>query len=730
MKFDEIMDSEKLNMENDELKKSSELQKNETSLSESVQKEFSSASEKETDNTVASSKEQAKETVANSEKMATNATNVSDANDKVEEKALTENEDIDETTLPQVSTTNRRTESVAINPTDTKKEEIVSEEKGAEETAVAQINQVMQEVEETEQDDNAQEDTQSIAWGNLSKQELTEKMQALLDKPVLSVKQQVDAIKQHFYRKSKLETDQQRTEYIENGGSEMDFIPAPTELESEFKELLDKYKEQRAKHIAEQEEEKEKNLLQKQHIIQQITQLVETKEDVSSNINTFKQLQQEWKAIGAVPANVNNELWKEYNQQQEAFWDLIKINNELREYDFKKNLKAKTKLCEIAEELDKEEDVITAFRELQKLHDKWRELGPVARELREDLWQRFKEASTVINKKHQSHFSEIREVEVENLTKKEALCERIETINTDELNSYKEWEETTKKVLEIQEEWRSIGFAPRKQNKKIFERYRKACDDFFNAKAEFYKGVKAGLNENLEKKKELCEQAEAIKDSTNWKTTTDKFIKLQKEWKMIGPVPRKQSDDVWKRFIKACDYFFEQRNKELYGHKIEEQNNLTKKKELIEKIKNFEKKEDSSESLTALRGLAAEWNAIGHVPYKEKDKIYKAYKTALDEQFDALDIDKSQRRLETFKSNLSDMSDKGENKLYRERDKLMRTHEHLKSEIATYENNIGFFSVSSKKGGGMLAEMQRKIDTLKQECKLIEKKINLIDDKL
>lgn len=588
---------------------------------------------------------------------------------------------------------------------------------------------VVQEVEE--QEETNEEVDVSVEISELSKQELCDRLKALLDsEDIIRIKSEVEAIKQSFYKKSKAETDQQRVEFVAKGGNELDFIPVPTELEDEFKELLNEYRNRKSKYNAQQEKEKDSNLLKKNHIIEQMKQLIESKEDVSANIAVFRQFQQDWKKTGPVPATAVNELWRQYNQYQEAFWDLIKINNELREYDFKKNLEAKNKLIETAESLDAETDVVSAFRQLQKLHEDWHDLGPVARELREEIWGRFKAASTVINKKHQSHFDEIREVEENNLELKVKLCEKIEALDTSKLSTYKEWDEATKNILDMQEEWRQIGFAPRKSNQKIFERYRKACDVFFSAKAEFYKEIKSNLNENLEKKKALCEKAETLKDSTEWKEAAEIFIQIQKEWKTIGPTPKKSSDEIWKRFIAACDYFFEQKNKNVSGQRGEEQQNLIKKKELIEKIRAFEKTENPGESLTALRALAAVWNSIGHVPFKEKDKIYKEYRTVLDAQFDALNINASQRRLESFKSNLKDMTQKGENKLYREREKLVRAYEHLKNEIATYENNIGFLSVSSKKGGGMLQEMERKIETLKEECRLLEQKINMIDENI
>lgn len=577
---------------------------------------------------------------------------------------------------------------------------------------------------------NIRLDEPSAEQKDLTKTEMIARLKELEDLEVNEIKEEVENIKSNFYKKCKAETELQRALHIENGGSDDDFVATPTELEDEFKALYNDFKDKKAKLSAHLDQERENNLAKKNSIIEQLKQLVESKEDVSANINTFRQLQQDWKTIGQVPPSASNDLWKQYNQQQESFWDLIKINNELREYDFRKNLEAKLKLIEAAEALDKETEIVSAFRQLQKLHEDWRELGPVAREMRDEVWNKFKEASSVINKKHQGHFDEIREIEQVNLDKKTQLCERIEAVDFNAFKVYKEWDEATKSILEMQEEWRTIGFAPHKANQKVFERYRDACDKFFAAKAEFYKEVKTNLSENLDRKKALCEKVEALKDSTDWKATTDEMVKLQKEWKTIGPVQKKFSDEVWKRFIAACDYFFEQKNKNMSGQKTEELKNLDIKKGIIEKIKAFKKTDNIAESLSALRALAAEWNSVGHVPFREKDKIYKEYRAVLDSKFDELNIDASQRRLDSFKSNLKDISSKGENKIYREREKLVRAYEHLKSEIATYENNIGFLSVSSKKGGGMLQEMERKIEALKDECKLLEQKINMIDEQI
>jgi DNA-binding HxlR family transcriptional regulator len=576
------------------------------------------------------------------------------------------------------------------------------------------------------------EETNTIVtdYATSSKQELIDVLKLLINKEVDAAKDGVEHIKQLFYKKVKLEVEEQKKLFVENGGIETDFVAAKDELEESFKALLNEFRVKKASVMAQLEKEKDSNLLQKQHLLEQMKVLVGSNDDVSTHINEFRALQQKWKSIGQVPQTASTELWKQYNLYQESFWDLIKINNELREYDFKKNLESKTLLCDAAEKLSEETDVIAAFQKLQKLHEEWHELGPVAREIREQIWTRFKDASTAIHKKHQSYFDSIRKLEEENLVTKTELCEKIEAFDYSKLNNYRQWDEATKTILAWQEEWRSIGFAPRKVNQKVFDRYRKACDAFFAAKGEFYKETKNVLVVNSDKKKALCEQAEALKDSTDWKEAGEKFILLQKEWKTIGPVAKKYSDELWKRFIAACDYFFEQKNKSTSGQRNAESENLAKKKELIVKITAFEKSENNNESVTALRALMAEWNTIGHVPFKEKDKVYKEYRDAVDKQFETLNVDATNRRMDNFRSNLKDMSGKGENKLYREREKLMRAYEHLKSEILTYENNIGFFSSSSKKGGGLIKEMERKIESLKEESKLIEQKINLIDENI
>ena len=563
-----------------------------------------------------------------------------------------------------------------------------------------------------------------------TKPELIDALKLLIDKEVDAVKDEVEIIKQLFYKKTKLEFEEQKKQYIEAGGIEEEFVVTKDEFEETFKSLLNQFRGKKATFMAQLEKEKESNLLQKHHLLEQMKVLVESNDDVSTHINEFRGFQQKWKTIGPVPQTASTDLWKQFNLYQESFWDLIKINNELREYDFKKNLESKTFLCEAAEKLSEDEDVLSAFQQLQKLHEEWHELGPVAREIREQIWNRFKEASTAINKKHQAYYDIIRKQEEENYELKIALIDKIEGFDFSNLNSYRVWDEATKSFLSWQDEWRKIGFAPRKINQKIYDRYRKACDKFFLAKGEFFRETKSVLNQNSEKKKELCEKAEALKDSVEWKETTDKLIQLQKEWKTIGPVAKKYSDELWKRFIAACDYFFEQKNKNTSGEKNAEVENLIKKKELIAKIEALEKTDNPADSQNALRAFMSEWNAIGHVPFKEKDKIYKEYREAVDKQFETLNMDSSNRRMENFRTNVKELSGKNENKLFRDREKLLHAFEHLKSEIATYENNIGFFTSSSKNGGGLIKEMERKIETLKNESKEIEEKIKLIEDSI
>lgn len=574
----------------------------------------------------------------------------------------------------------------------------------------------------------------SMATGKLTKEEILSKLAELVDNSVETARGEVEMLKQAYYKIRRSEVEELKKAFIENGGEEKDFTTSDDETETKIKELLATYKEKKAAALAEEERVKAANYALKLQLIDQLKALTESSDDFNKLYNDFKEIQQKWKEIKVVPQEHVNELWKNYQIYSEQFYDIIKINNQFRDYDFKKNLEMKTALCETVERLQKEPDVISAFHQLQKLHQQWREIGPVAKELREELWSRFKAASTVINKRHQEHFEKLKAKEQENLEAKTAICEQIESIDFSALKSFKDWEEKNKEVIALQEKWKTIGFAPKKFNVKIFERFRAACDVYFNKKSEFYKAIKEEMEKNLEQKKALCEKAEALKDSTDWKETTEKMIALQKEWKKVGSVARKYSDSVWKRFITACDYFFEQKNKNVVSQKSVEQSNLAAKKALIARINSMDETLGHDEALAELKGFMAEWNSIGFVPFKEKDKIYKEYHEAIDKQFDRLKVDMNERKMQSFRNNLSDLTsgnDKGnKGRLFSERDKLMRMYERMKNELQTYENNIGFLSISSKGGGGLLKEMERKIEKLKEEMALTIKKIEAIDENL
>ena len=574
--------------------------------------------------------------------------------------------------------------------------------------------------------DNAEEN----AAGKLTKDEILNRLQTLVDAPVETVRGEVESLKQAYYKIRRSEVDELKKAFIEQGGDEKDFSAPEDTKENYLKELLSSYKEKKAAYLAEEEKIKAENYAVKLQLIEQLKMLCESQDDFNKLYNEFKDIQQKWKEIKLVPEEHANELWKEYQTYSEAFYDLIKINNQFRDYDFKKNLELKTALCEAVEKLQDEKDIISAFHQLQKLHQQWREIGPVAKDLREELWSRFKAASTVINKRHQQHFENLKAKEQENLEAKTAICEQIEGIDYAALKTFKDWDEKNNEVLALQQKWRTIGFTPKKHNTKIFERFRAACDVFFTKKTEFYKAIKAEMEKNLEKKRALCEKAEALKDSTDWKGTTEKLIALQKEWKTIGQVTRRHSDSIWKRFITACDYFFDNKNKNVSSQKSEEQANLEAKKALIEKVKTMDESLETEEAISTLKEWIAEWNEIGHVPFKEKDKVYKAFHEAVDAQFDRLKVDQCDRRMKSYRNNVSEMAGKGKGKLYSERDRLMRTYERMKNDLQTYENNIGFLSISSKGGSGLVKEMERKIEKLKAEMELTVKKIEAIDENL
>ncbi|MBQ8157491.1 MAG: DUF349 domain-containing protein [Prevotella sp.] len=559
-----------------------------------------------------------------------------------------------------------------------------------------------------------------------TKQEVLERVKEIAHGEDVPQKEEVEYLKTTFYKLHIAEREEQQKAYLEAGGDPDTYQVVPDDTEEAFKAEMGIIKERRQQQFREQEAEKEENLKKKLDIIEKIKAMVTSPEEASKTYQEFKTLQQEWRDIKNVPAERANELWRNYQLYVEQFYDLLKLNSEARELDFKKNLEAKTHLCEAAEKLADETDVISAFHQLQKLHQEYREVGPVAKELREEIWQRFKAASTVINKRHQQHFEDLRAREEENLAKKTELCEKVETICAQESKNSAEWEQRTKEIIDIQAEWKTIGFAPQKMNVKIFERFRSACDSFFTAKAEYFRTMKDAFKENADKKRALIEKAKALQDSTDWRSTSDKLIALQKEWKTIGMVPKKLGDQLWEEFLAACNKFFEARNAQGADQRNEERQNLEKKQNVIERLKKVA--EEGGEDLqAAVQKLVEEYNAIGHVPFREKDKLYKQYHEVLDKLYKELNINVAKRRLNNFKQNLKQVAERGEAALDSERARLVRQYDAIKQEVQTYENNLGFLSASSKKGNSLIDEMNRKVEKLKDDLKLVKEKIKAID---
>lgn len=559
-----------------------------------------------------------------------------------------------------------------------------------------------------------------------SKKEIVERVKTIADSEEIPEKAEIDHLKTSFYRLHVAEREAQQKAYLEAGGEPEKYQVMPDEEEEAFKAAMAVIKEKRQKAFLEQEDLKQENLKKKEAIIEKIKTMATTPEEANSNFQEFKVLQQEWKTIKPVPAEKVNELWRNYQLYVEQYYDLLNLNREAREYDFKKNLEKKTQLCEAAEKLADESDVISAFHQLQDLHQEYRETGPVEKELREQVWQRFKAASTVINKRHQQHFEEIRAEEEENLVKKTALCEKIENIVKQERNNTSDWDSQSKEIIALQQEWKTIGFTPQKMNTKIFERFRAACDEFFTKKGEYFKELKEKYADNAKRKQELVEKAQALKDSTDWKKTSDKLIALQKEWKTIGMVPKRLGDQLWEDFLAACNHFFEARNAVHADERNEERENLAKKNEIIEKLKQLA--EGAVENLQEeMRKLTDEFNSIGHVPFKEKDKMFKEYHETLDKLYKTLNIKASRRRMDNFRNNLKKVAQRGENAIDNERGRLMRRFEQLKQEINTYENNLGFLNISSKKGNSLIDDMNRRVQKLKDELAETKQKIKTID---
>ena len=605
----------------------------------------------------------------------------------------------------------------AVEPT---VEEAAIEEAQVEETAAEAVAEEAQEALETAAlDESARK---------LTKSEILAKMKEIAEDVTKASKAEIDTLKQNFYRLHNSEVEAAKRAFLEGGGNEEDFVPTPDPEEGAFKEVMAVIKEQRSKLNAEEEKEREKNYQVKLAIIEELKELIESPEDPNKNYNEFKKLQQQWHEVTLIPQNKANELWKSYQLYVEKFYDLLKLNNEFREYDFKKNLEIKTRLCEAAEKLVEEEDVVAAFHHLQKLYQEYRDTGPVAKELRDEIWARFKAASTLLNKKHQQYFETQKEAEQDNLDKKTVICEIVEGIDYGKLNGFQAWDKKTQEVIALQNKWKTIGYAPQKLNVKIFERFRSACDEFFKKKSEYFKAAKARMNENLEKKRALVEKAEALKDSKEWKETAEELVKIQKEWKSIGPVAKRYSDTLWKRFIAACDYFFEQKGAATSSQRSIESENLKRKKAIIEELKELLNKEESEENNQQIHKLMAEWNEVGHVPFKEKDKVYEQYRAMVDKLYKTFNLSMASKKVSKFRTAVSKVQETGIQAVYREREKLVRNYENLLNELHTYENNLGFLNATSKSGNSLLTELTKKMDKLKAEIEVAKEKIRHIDE--
>lgn len=619
---------------------------------------------------------------------------------------------------------NELEKDVTLNSESVQQDQVTELSEQKPEVAAAVTEEVVNQVSETQK----VSEESLTNYAAMDKKQLVEVLQNLAQQPVNEVKEDVVRVRVAFAAIRKEELAKEKEAFIAKGNEEAAFAPAADELEEQFKSLYAEIKEKRAAYNAAQDALKAENLAKKREIISKINEIAEDADNVNRQYSTVQQLQQDFKAIGEVPSENDTEVWKSYQVAVERFYDLLKMNKELRDYDFKKNLEQKQALCAEAEALDEEADIVDAFKKLQQLHTSWREIGPVSKEIREELWTRFKNASAVINKKYQSFFEERKAKEKKNAEGKEALCVKIEAISTDNLKTYAAWDEATKAIIGLQEEWKKLGFASRKVNTELFARFRKSCDEFFAKKAEFFKRMKDELAANLAKKIELCEKAEALKDSTEWKKTTDALIALQKEWKTVGPVVKKHSDAVWKRFIAACDAFFEEKKKQNVNVHSVEHENLKQKKDIIAQINSILENKETEDAPNKVRELMKKWQEVGHVPYKEKDKVYAEYKAAIDKAFEQLDMKAKKARMANFANSINQMSNTG--KVYHERERLVRAYEMKSQELKTYENNLGFFNAQSKSGNSLVKEMERKIANIKEEIAMLEQKIKLIDEKI
>lgn len=574
------------------------------------------------------------------------------------------------------------------------------------------------------------EEAASEPTKQMTKDEIVDALEAISQKDGAEInRDEVAHLKQVFYAIRKNELLQEKQEFLDKGNEESAFAPMPDALEEKMHGLLNVIKEKKAEFMAAQDAERKANLEKKLAIIDELIKMADDTDNVNRHFARFRELTNEFKTVGEVPATDMTEVWRNYQASVERFYDQLKVNKDLRDYDFKKNLDQKQMLIAEAEKLGEEADVITAFRRLQELHEKWREIGPVAKELRDEIWNKFKDASAVVNKKYQTFFEARKARERENEDKKTAICERIEALDFASLKSHAAWEQMTKEILAAQDDWKKLGFASKKVNNALFARFRKTCDEFFAKKAEYFKAIRDSHSSNLEKKTALCERAEALKDSTDWRKTGDEFVAMQKEWKTIGPVDKKYSDAVWKRFLEACDYFFEQRKKATSGTRKSEHANLKAKHEIIESLKAIDENLKREDAVKKVRELMAQWQQVGHVPFKEKDKVYEAYRAVVNELYDKLDMKENRAQMANFANSIEEIGN-DENRLYRERERLTRAYEQKRNELKTYENNLGFFNVKSKGGNSLLHDTERKMQRIKDELASLQEKIKIIDSKL
>lgn len=566
--------------------------------------------------------------------------------------------------------------------------------------------------ESTAEDESAENTVEKKIYANRA--EILERISEIAGIASESVKGEINYLKLLYYKMRQQETDAEMQAFIDGNGDPATYESKPDELEPRLKDLLNIQKEARAAMVKARDEEYANNLALKREVLDKMEIIASNAEEVGQKYNEFQELQKQFKEIGAVDQQEVAGLWKRYTQLTEQFYDALKINKELRDYDFRKNLEAKLQICEEAEKLVQAPDVVDAFRKLQEMHEQWRIIGPVAPSVREEIWNRFKAASTEINKRHQVHFEQLKAQEHANEVGKTSICEKVEAIDLSQITTVKGWDDATKVILAFQDEWRKLGFASKRVNTQLFERFRQSCDNFFNQKAEFFKSVRGEQSDNLQRKIELCERAEALSTSTDWRKTTDQLISLQNEWKTIGPAPRKYSQQVWERFKSACDAFFKAKEEAVGGERATERANFERKQEIILALTNL-KDDVENATVKGVRDLMNQWAEIGHVPFKEKDKLQAKYKELIDFFFDKLDMKGQRRRFENIKEHVASIKDSNT---------LQRKLERLINDLKTYENNLGFLNAKSKSGNGLVALMQSKMDELKAEIEELKKRID------